>query len=233
MRGLCVPRAQPDRHADPGVRHPKQPGERDDHEVAERPRLHPGREEAEHGHDDRCERHAADAVGDEPPEHDRQPRHRREQQLVEVAALDVLHNRHARDGRRAGDALRDGDRQLEGLVVLDAQRGGRDVADGPDGDEEEEQRDEEVAHLDARLPDRLAHRPPRELIRPEYKRGHRASSSPAPGGRTSASTSRCRPVVRRNTSSSVGCASVTSRTSSPASCTSVTRRAIARLPSVM
>ena len=111
-------------------------------------------------------RAACDAhdVGGEPAERERDPRRRRQQQLVEVAALDVRDRGDAGDAGRAGDALQDGDRHLEPGVVVDAERPRRRPADRADGHREEEDRDEDVADLERRLADRLAQRAQHQVV---------------------------------------------------------------------
>ena len=145
-----------------------------------------------------------------------------EQQPVEVAVLDVEHER--RGSRHAGDAEQDRRRQLEGREVE-----ARDLALGearqrPDVDEEEEQGDEdrrdhrfEVAWDGAQRPAgdrrRVGQEPGRARFDwPRRSQGGcgRWSSTP-----TSSRRSSCRmrlPVSSRNTSSSVGVRNVRSRT---------------------
>jgi hypothetical protein len=101
-----------------------------------------------------------------------QARYGRQQQLVEVALLDVGDDDDAGDAGCAGDSLHHRDRNLEAEVVVYTEGVARDGPDRTDGHEQEEQRDEEVPHLLTGTAYGLAQPPPHDVVTPG-EHGHR------------------------------------------------------------
>ena len=154
----------------------------------DRARLDVGAESEPGQQDDGGGGDAAHEVGAEPAEDQRGAADRRDEQLVEVAAVDLGHQRQA--GRRGGHREHQRDGHLEGDVALAVQEGrgaGERLRDLADVDRQEEERDEERRDRRLRIADDLPHRAPAE----QQDLGHGAtalaaassSARPRPGDR--------------------------------------------------
>ena len=145
---------------------------------------------------------AADEVGGEAADDDRGAADRRDEQLVEVAVVDLGHEREA--GGRGGDGEHQRDRQLEGRVALaveERRRAREGLGDLADVDRQEEERDEERRDRRLGVADisRTARRPSSRtsfIGAPPPPAPRSASPGLAPSSR--------RPVASRKTSSSEG-----------------------------